>query len=269
MLLSPFRPLSLLLLCGCLLLVACDRTGPPPEVGIRPTAANCQGHLAFGAPSRTDQVLCRGGYALGYDYSYRIARWASYRLTRASISGDAARRDRFRADPDLPKEHRAQVSDYRNSGYDRGHLAPSEAIDTSAEINLETFYLSNMAPQRPAFNRGIWRVLESWVRGWTETRGELYVVTGTIFAERPRRIGENRIAVPSYFYKVIYDPRAQEVLAYLLPHRPDLRSDSLPRYQVTVDEIEARAGVDLLATLDQALEQAIEARLIAPWAVDS
>ena len=70
---------------------------------------------------------------------------------------------------------------YRRSGYDRGHMTPSgDMPDEHAQ--QQTFSLANMVPQTAALNRGVWEGIESAVRDLAVRQGELYVVTGPVFA---------------------------------------------------------------------------------------
>ncbi len=82
----------------------------------------------------------------------------------------------------------------------------------------ESFYLSNMSPQEPSFNRGIWRSLESLVRDWAVAKGSLQVVTGGIFTSVKERIGRNRVSVPGSYYKILFDnnPSEPTMIAFVL-----------------------------------------------------
>jgi endonuclease G len=124
----------------------------------------------------------------------------------------------------------------------------------------ESFLLSNVAPQGPRFNRGIWRVLEKKVRDWTTQRGELYVVTGPIYVWEIETIGPDQVAVPSYFYKVIFDPVRIEAIAFILPNQK-LNSDALPAFIVSVDQVEAETGLDFFPEIEDSVEDLIEARI--------
>ena len=123
----------------------------------------CHNHSLYGIPFQSDQIVCRQGYALGYNYQHKVADWVSYYLTFASVYDHRlGRSGSFRTDTQIPAPYRSGNSDYAQSGYDRGHLAPSASIDYSVDVNRETFYYSNMSPQLPGFNRnmagytGVW-----------------------------------------------------------------------------------------------------------------
>jgi len=221
----------------------------------------CEEHIKFGAPSLEPVLLCRLGYALSHDADHKVPDWVAYHLTRDKILGIYPRSNNFRPDPDLPRGERAELKDYRRSGYDRGHMAPAAAMKWDYQAMSESFLLSNVAPQGPRFNRGIWRVLEKKVRDWTTQRGELYVVTGPVYAwNEIETIGPDQVSVPSYFYKVIFDPVRIEAIAFILPNQK-LNSDDLPTFIVSVDQVEAETGLDFFSEIEDSVEDLVEARV--------
>ncbi len=228
---------------------------PSPTIETGPS--DCE-HLKYGAPSKGPVLICRLGYALSHDAILKVPNWVIYHLTRRRVSGKLPRIDRFRADPDLDKRNRATLNDYRKSGYDRGHMAPAGSMKWDARAMNESFLLSNIVPQVGAgFNRGIWRVLEARVRKWTIERGELYIITGPIFEGPPKTIGKNNVAVPSHFFKIIFDPIQVEAIAFIMPNRR-LETSHLPKHITSVDAIEVRTGLDFLSRLEDGIEDRIE-----------
>lgn len=223
---------------------------------------DCKDYVRYGIPSKNPVLLCRKGYALSHDSDCKIPIWVAYVITKDQEIGKVDRTDDFRKDPDLKPGERAELSDYKGKGYDRGHMAPAQDMSWDEDAMSESFLLSNMAPQVGiGFNRHIWQVLERHVRVWTKKRGELYVVTGPIFATNEvKRIGNNRVCVPSHFYKVIYDPRRVEVIAFILPNQK-LRTKDLPKYIKSVDEVEDYTDLDFLSKLKPKIEKRIESRV--------
>lgn len=137
-----------------------------------PAALTCNGHFAFGIPSQSDQLLCRTGYALGYNYSRKSADWVAYRLTPAiHDDGNVDRQNEFRADTELPAIYQTTPTDYVEPVFDQGHLANSESLDDTITMNSETFLMSNMTPQLPGLNSAGWKGLENRERRWTDNRG--------------------------------------------------------------------------------------------------
>ena len=128
---------------------------------------------------------------------------------------------------------------------------------------MESFLLTNMAPQLPGLNRQGWKYLESYIRDLTNKRGKLYVVTGAMYSGAHGIIG-NGVHVPTHFYKVIYDPINQDAIAFLVPHRKISKSD-LPAFIVSVDEVEQRSGFDFNNLLDDLVEDDIEDDVEKMW----
>lgn len=223
----------------------------------------CNGHVAFGIPGPEEQLLCRQGYAVGYDYETKVPRWVAYRLTPDSVNKRFERSDRFKEDTEIPAIYRATLLDYKGSGYDRGHMAAAATVDFSHEAMQESFLMSNMAPQLPGFNRQGWRELEEEIREWVNERGELYVVTGCMYEGAHPIIG-NGVHVPTHFFKMIYDSQRQDAIAFLVPHRKISRED-LPGFIVSVDELEQKTGLDFNRLLEDAIENDIEDEVERMW----
>jgi len=221
-------------------------------------APTCNGHLIHGIPSQSDQLLCRTGYALGYNYSRKTADWVAYRLTPdIHDDGNVDRQNDFRVDTELPAIYQTTPADYVEPVFDQGHLANSESLDDTITMNSETFLMSNMTPQLPGLNSAGWKGLENRERKWTDNRGELFIYAGPLFeGGLPSFIG-NGVPVPTHFWKVIYDPAAQEAIAFIFPHRRVLTSE-LSLLLVSVNEVEIRSGLNFLTALADTTEETIE-----------
>ncbi len=224
-------------------------------------------HLRIGKPQAVHE-RAREGYVLGHDARLKIPLWVQYELTAEEIDGPADRSNDFRPDTSIPAGARAELSDYRGSGFDRGHMAPAGDMSRSDKVMSESFLLSNMSPQvGEGFNRGTWRELEQATRGWTRQRGQLTVITGPIFqvAEnevRYKTIGEDHVAVPTHFYKIVVDtsnPENVDALAFILPN-VKITGQDLNQFLVSIDEIEADTGLDFLSRLPDDQERRLEAR---------
>lgn len=212
-------------------------------------------------PSRVDgdQIIKHTGYTLSYNEEYEVANWVAYELTRDEVLATGEREDSFKSDPDV-KTGSATLGDYKGSGYDRGHLAPAADFKWSSDAMSDTFFLSNMTPQDPSFNRGIWSDLEAVVRTMAYENESIYVVTGPVLTDGPyKTIGENKVAVPKRFYKVVLDYTDPDIKAigFVLPNE---NSDkSLQSFATTVDEVEAITGIDFYPLLPDDIENKIEA----------
>ena len=246
--------------------------------------AQCEHFTPFGQPvhrSLADDVgvsappewtvICHTGQVVAFNPAHNVSDWVAHRLRREDLLNDVAeRKDAFRGDPEAPEGHRVVKSDYTSTGYDRGHLAPAGAMKWSPEAMSESFYMSNMAPQvGNGFNRHIWKSLEQRMRRWACERGVLYVVTGPLYEERPIEqlvydkngdgVDDNGVLVdvPTHFFKLAYDPARVEAIAFLLPNEK-LKTADLPKFLRSIDEIEDRAGLDVLPMIWDGAEDAIE-----------
>ena len=229
---------------------------PPRKRAVsRPFAAD--GNLACGMPSPADLVLNREGFALGYSTRWRQALWVSYLLRASDLAAPRlSRSPRFFPDPALKNPVRPQ--DYNRTGFDRGHLAPAADMGHSKEAMLHSFYMSNISPQRPAFNRGIWKQLEEQVREWARREKVICVVTGPLFdPPEATPMGKIRLPVPCAFYKVILDlTPPYKAIGFVMPNRGS--SEPVAVFAVTVDEVERRSGCDFFSELPDDVEESIE-----------
>jgi endonuclease G len=204
-------------------------------------------------------------YTLSYNEKYEQANWVYYVLTDSMvIAGGQERSNKFKTDP-LVSTGSAKSADYTKSGYDRGHLCPAADMDFSRVAMEESFLMSNVSPQAPEFNRGIWKDLESEVREWAKQKHRLYVVTGPVFSENKGTIGQDRVLVPGYFFKVLFDENSSpEMIAFVLPNQKSDRP--LSDFAVSVDELEKMTGFDFFSQLPDEVENKIESKVeLAGW----
>jgi endonuclease G len=205
--------------------------------------------------STIGQIVRHTYYTLSYSEPNEQAEWVYYELTPALIQGKQARTDDYRPDS-LVSTVSAQLEDYRGSGYDRGHLCPAGDMKLNMKSMSEGFYLSNCSPQDRDFNAGIWNDLENKVRQWAITSGRLYVVTAGVLKQNKGKIGSNGVTVPKFFYKVIYDPIGQKMIAFLIPNENSQKP--LQTYIVTVNYIERLTGIDFFSELPNSIEKHLE-----------
>jgi endonuclease G len=226
-------------------------------------------NLSFGVPGAADTIIDREGYSLGYSEYHEQPRWVIYHMTKAEATTKAAsREDNFRPDPEIPTGS-ATLADYRGSGYDRGHLAPAADMSFSIKTMDESFYLSNMSPQRGEFNRGIWKDLEAQVRSFAISEGDIYVVTGPVLPQKKSlTIGASQVTVPGSYYKVVWDRTPPEkMIGFILPNEGSTKS--LQSFAVTVDEVELKTGLDFFSMLPKEQQEALESNItIDAWKWD-
>jgi endonuclease G len=213
-------------------------------------------------PKSQGEIIKHTYYTLSYSEENEQAYWVYYVLTPELINGNQSRTDDFRADPSVSTGS-ATLADYKGSGYDRGHLCPAGDMTLNKTSMSESFYLSNMSPQLASFNRGIWSTMESQVREWTLKYSKLYVVTGPIFKDNIGVIGEDKVTVPGYYYKVLFDGK-DKMIGFILPNAKG--TNSIESYVVSVDSIESLTGIDFFPELSDQLENQIEGSInTANW----
>ena len=260
------RLLITLLVLVVLFLVLCYLTPSAEDEGSGLTASGEIAGLELPAPISGEQIINHTGYTLSYNEEYELPSYVAYELTRDEVLSGGEREDSFKADPDV-RTGSAELSDYRGSGYDRGHMAPAADFKWSDEAMSDTFYMSNMCPQDPSFNRGIWADLEAVVRTMAYDNGKIYVVTGPVLTDGPyETIGDNDVAVPKRFYKTVLDYSDPDLKAigFILPNEgSDL---SLQSFAVTVDEVEEATGIDFYPRLPDDAEETLESSMdVSDW----
>lgn len=245
---SPKRRIALFVLLSFILSAAFGFADPIEE---------CAEYAEFGVPSyQGKELLCKKGYLLAHDPEKKTATWVIEHLTREKAEG-IVERGSFKPDPELQKGKRAELSDYSKSGYDRGHMAPAADMRWDRQAMAECFFLSNMVPQNGGMNRGIWKSLEENIRDWAIDRKEVYIFTGPIGVKR--KIGNNKVVVPTHLYKIVYDPHKTEAIAFIMANEK-LNTQDMPKYIVTVRQVEEKTGLNFLSKLDEMEQKRIETK---------
>ena len=210
--------------------------------------------------STTKQVVKHRYYKLSYNEEKEQPEWVAYKLKPNHLKYIDRRRPFFVKDKQV-KTKSADYRNYKNSGFDKGHLCPAGDRRFSKEAFEETFLTSNIAPQNHKFNAGIWNKLEQKTRYWTKKYGDLYVVTGGILTDKNlQTIGREKVAVPKRFYKILLDYNQPEIkaIAFLIPNKD---SDiPLYKYTTSIDNIEKLTGIDFFPQLPDSVENQIEAQ---------
>jgi DNA/RNA endonuclease G (NUC1) len=253
-----------------------------------PTTANYRNAVEFGVPSDNDPsddlLLTKRQYTESYNRNRGGPNWVSWDLN-ASQFGGAPRCDCFSADQTLPADVYHVVDfDYRNGGYDRGHMVQSESRTTTDQENASTFLLTNILPQGAENNQGPWSQFENYLnnraRGVGESPKEIYVIAGGYYSASPATLkGELHVAIPDYTWKIavvlpagegLADVHSAADLEVIAVQMPNLTTPSVPassvgirnkpwdEYKTTVHKIEAETGYDFLNRLPRNIQQAVE-----------
>lgn len=215
-----------------------------------------------GPPAPDDlETIDRGDFIVCWSKRLRHPVWCAYHVPVASRF-DVGRRPGFRIDRDADGSPKG--TDYARSGYDRGHLAPNYAVASrfGPEAQKDTFLMSNIAPQSPSLNRGVWRDIEHRIAElWTAKWGEVWVIVGCL-SEGKETLSGTDIDVPTRFWQLVVAQRGSEVraLAFLVEQEVPWRAYPA-RYLVTIDELEELTGFDFLAELEDGFEDRLESAL--------
>ena len=230
------------------------------------TQNNKQSELSLEIPLvlKGEKIIHHTGYSFVYSEDHEQAKWVAYVLNNKELDGIVDRSDNFREDP-FVSSGSADYSDYAKSGYDRGHLAPAADMKWSEKAMSESFYYSNMSPQLPAFNRGIWKKLEEKIRDWALENDSILIVTGPILpsknAKKQPSIGPNSVTVPAYYYKAILDFKKEKSksIAFILPNK----GSKLPlqSFMVSIDYLEKFSEIDFFYKLDDKIENNVESKI--------
>ncbi|SDS04492.1 endonuclease G [Formosa sp. Hel1_31_208] len=220
--------------------------------------AKSETNAYFLPTSTTGQIVHHTGYSLSYSEPHEQAEWVAYELKQSHLSKSNFKRPYFEIDQTV-KTGAAHWRNYKKSGYDRGHLCPAADRKYSQEAHDETFLTSNISPQRSDFNAGIWNTLEQKVRYWARKYDGVFVVTGGVLEGHLKSIGEEEVSIPEQFYKILIDSNTgkTKMIAFLMPHQNSRQP--LYEFVVSVDEIEQLTGIDFFATLDDSIENKLEA----------
>lgn len=248
------------------------------------TAQTSSIHLTMGNPSGagssySNLLLNKSQYAVSYNCYRGTPNWVSWQLNPSWL-GSAPRQDDFRADTTLPSAcYRVTSSDYTGSGFDRGHMAPSADRTNTIANNSATFLMTNIIPQAPDNNQGIWANLENYCRDLVVNQGkELYIIsgsygTGGTGSNGPRNtIANGNVTVPARIWKVIVVlnrpnsgassvTTSTRVIAVNIPNTQGVRYANWRDYRVSVDSIELNTGYNLLSNVSSSVQNTIEARV--------
>jgi endonuclease G, mitochondrial len=205
----------------------------------------CQVHspYGFGQTQRPSVPICREAYLVAYDAPVKIPVYVAYTLTPPNALGCFPRTNAFVADASVPNG--ARPDDYAGTGYDKGHAAPDGDLSWSQQVEYESFLMTNMYPQHGSLNRGIWKLLETSVRGWAVQLNQQFTIyVGAFYGAGDPTIG-NGVIVPHGFYKIVINNQTHEVAGWTFPHtKPYVNlGNDLTKFRLPISQIQAMAGV--------------------------
>lgn len=221
-----------------------------------------------------EELIEHTAFFLVYDEAHEQARWVAHIISPEVLKGNVSRTNDFRPDPKISTGSAVEADyflkylqpdstyEYDGFGYDRGHLAPSADFRWSQQALSESYFYSNMSPQRPELNRGKWAELEGMLRQYLQRspHTQLYVVTGPVLHDSLPRIERslNGLSIPQQYFKVVLDLNQQRAIGFILPNEAcELPIES---YAVTVDSVEALTGIDFFPALPDEQESQLESQ---------
>jgi len=230
---------ALLLLCVSGISYAWEQRPPLP-----PQACAVHSPYGFAQTQRPAQPICREAYLVAYDAPVKIPVYVAYTLLPQNALGCFPRTNAFVADQSVPGG--ATPSDYAGTGYDKGHAAPDGDLSWTQQVEYESFLMTNMYPQHGSLNRGIWKLLETSVRGWAVQLNQPYTIyVGALYGAGNETIGAGKVIVPHGYYKIVINNATKEIAGWGFPHtKPYVNlGNDLTKFRVPVGQLEAAAGV--------------------------
>lgn len=222
--------------------------------------------LNFYLPSSTTlQIVKHHYYTLSYNEKAEQAEWVAYELKKDFIKNSDFKRPFFIEDPKVTTQS-ADWRNYKKSGYDKGHLCPAADMEFDLNAYNDTFFTSNVSPQNPDFNGGIWNRLEQKTRFWAVKNNGLFVFTGGVLKGNLESIGKEDVLVPKYFYKILlsHSKGNYKMIAFLVPNEKS--NKSIFEYVVSVDKLESITGIDFFPKLEDRLENSLEKNVnLSSW----
>lgn len=269
-----FKNVSILLL---LFLVSCSTTNKQIEVrnsnsySLYIDNVNTTLGVPVDKDSTDDYIIIRPQYVLSYNPNKNAANWVSWNLDTSWFGNVPRFSGNFISDSALPDSfYKVKHSDYTYSGYDRGHMVRSEERTKTVEDNKSTFLLTNILPQRPDLNRGVWLNIEYYCEDLCKKENkELFIIAGGIF--RSENKIKDKIAVPDSLFKIIVVLNSGEsiesindtttVIAVVMPNINGIRKDNWQKYLTTIRRIENSTGYDFLSNVNKQIQDVIENRI--------
>ena len=206
----------------------------------------CKVHSPYGFAStqRPANPICREAYLVAYDAPVKIPAYVAYTLTPPNAIGCWPRTNAFVADKSV--QGGAKPDDYAGTGYDKGHAAPDGDLSWSEIVEYESFLMTNMYPQHGSLNRGIWKLLETSIRGWAVQRNQPYTIyVGAFYGPSNETIGAGKVVIPHGYYKIVINNATKEIAGWAFPHtKPYVNlGNDLTKFRLPISQIQTQAGV--------------------------
>ncbi len=240
-------------------MLACDKATPEYDDGSMSSVDAIELQRVETNPALEEQIVHYKGMTVSFNPRLHIPNWVAWELTGSEADGTEPRYDKFMCDQSVTGC--PDTWDYNYSGYDRGHMAPAGDMKWDKDAMRETFYMTNICPQAPELNRGSWKNLEEKCRVKAHNDSAVIIVCGPVLTDELKEfIGDNRVAVPKRFFKVILSPFKKEptAIGFIMPNGSV--PGGMQLCAVSVDSVEAVTGHNFFAHLPDELENLLESQ---------
>lgn len=256
---KPVLIIVFLAVAALTLLVAGGKAAKEPVPSVNPRS-DVESLCRVVIPDDVPEIWLRyEGFNVSFNPAHHQPNYSSWELTGEEVDGAGERKSNFRADKDV--YGCATLADYRNSGYDRGHMAPAADMKWSTQAMADCHYLTNICPQDRKVNGGIWNTLENKCRAWAERDSAIIIICGPVLSDyMPKTIGQSQVSVPARFFKVVLAPftNPPRAVGFIIPNYPvDATLESM---SMSVDDVEAATDFDFFSALPDDIENFVESR---------
>lgn len=206
-----------------------------------------------------EEIVNYTGFTVSFNPEHHIPNYVVWELTGDETDGKEPRYNKFSADDDV--SGCPTLDDYRNSGYDRGHMAPAADMKWDRQAMIDSHYLTNICPQTHSLNGGAWASLENKCREWARRDSAIIIICGPVLTDRiTRHIGDSEVSVPERFFKVILSPFSEPVrgIGFIMPN--GTVAGGMQKAAVSIDEVEAITGYDFFSSLPDEIENEVESQ---------
>ena len=208
------------------------------------------------AQTARDQIVKHTRFTVSYGEGYELASWVAWQLTPDQARATGTFKEKYNEDPAVTTGS-SSTRDYKDAGFIMGQLAPPEDMFTSQTAVEETFLMSNAVPQKPAFNKYVWKANEKLLREWAKEGNTLYIAAGPVLADAPfGTFGPNKVSIPLRYYKVVLDVNGNRAIGFIF--RNNASSGTQKSFATSVDELEKITGIDFFSALPDNIEETIE-----------
>ena len=203
-------------------------------------------------------IIKHTGYTVSFNSDWNIPNWVAYELTKEEVAGDESRSEHFLPDPEI--SNCPTIDDYKNSGYDRGHMAPAGDMKWSSTAMKESFYLSNICPQNHNLNSGDWKSLEEHLRTMATQYDKVYIACGPIVSASPKTIGkDHKVTVPAAFFKAVLRQKGKFWSAIGFMFANEAGHKNLSTYAMSIEDLQIVTDLDFFYNLPDKIEEKVEA----------